>query len=101
SFLHTYFFILFSSHLYNVSFFFFFSSRRRHTRYWRDWSSDVCSSDLPEEAADNRRGWAGCSRHLQRAGARRYRSRAQNLTFNPSWPWRGLKTSRGVLKLAT
>src|SRR3712207_5636011 len=29
--------------------FFFFSSRRRHTRYWRDWSSDVCSSDLEEE----------------------------------------------------
>src|ERR1039457_3628600 len=27
-------------------FFFFFSSRRRHTRYWGDWSSDVCSSDL-------------------------------------------------------
>src|SRR3712207_7320834 len=27
-------------------YFFFFSSRRRHTRYWRDWSSDVCSSDL-------------------------------------------------------
>src|SRR3712207_8046799 len=25
---------------------FFFSSRRRQTRYWRDWSSDVCSSDL-------------------------------------------------------
>src|SRR3712207_7227519 len=25
---------------------FFFSSRRRHTRYWCDWSSDVCSSDL-------------------------------------------------------
>src|SRR3989449_7110499 len=27
-------------------FFFFFSSRRRHTRCSRDWSSDVCSSDL-------------------------------------------------------
>src|SRR5207249_9408005 len=26
---------------------FFFSSRRRHTRSKRDWSSDVCSSDLP------------------------------------------------------
>src|SRR5207247_8485901 len=26
--------------------FFFFSSRRRHTRSTRDWSSDVCSSDL-------------------------------------------------------
>src|SRR3712207_7349873 len=30
--------------------FFFFSSRRRHTRYWRDWSSDVCSSDLGNTA---------------------------------------------------
>src|SRR3712207_9394823 len=29
----------------------FFSSRRRHTRYWRDWSSDVCSSDLPLDLA--------------------------------------------------
>src|SRR5256884_4342478 len=29
-----------------VMFFFFFSSRRRHTRCSRDWSSDVCSSDL-------------------------------------------------------
>src|SRR5204863_6252303 len=27
-------------------YFFFFSSRRRHTRSLRDWSSDVCSSDL-------------------------------------------------------
>src|SRR5215203_106414 len=30
---------------------FFFSSRRRHTRYWRDWSSDVCSSDLGDDGA--------------------------------------------------
>src|SRR5215813_10369846 len=29
-----------------VRFVFFFSSRRRHTRCGRDWSSDVCSSDL-------------------------------------------------------
>src|SRR5439155_2432730 len=29
-------------------FFFFFSSRRRHTRWPRDWSSDVCSSDLSD-----------------------------------------------------
>src|SRR5690606_40421284 len=28
--------------------YFFFSSRRRHTRFSRDWSSDVCSSDLLE-----------------------------------------------------
>src|SRR5882757_10719897 len=32
--------------------FFFFSSRRRHTRYWRDWSSDVCSSDLCVSAGE-------------------------------------------------
>src|SRR3989449_9922278 len=33
--------------------FFFFSSRRRHTRCSRDWSSDVCSSDLALSAADS------------------------------------------------
>src|SRR3712207_6881470 len=35
-------------------FFFFFSSRRRHTRYWRDWSSDVCSSDLADDGHPRR-----------------------------------------------
>ena len=34
---------------------FFFSSRRRHTRCSRDWSSDVCSSDLEQRS----RGEAG------------------------------------------
>src|SRR5207249_6667364 len=33
-------------------FLFFFSSRRRHTRLKRDWSSDVCSSDLGIRGAD-------------------------------------------------
>src|SRR3712207_7621194 len=37
--------------------FFFFSSRRRHTRYWRDWSSDVCSSDLQSRAKQDNGGW--------------------------------------------
>src|SRR5262249_58543220 len=32
----------------SASLFFFFSSRRRHTRLVSDWSSDVCSSDLPD-----------------------------------------------------
>src|SRR2546426_2632708 len=35
---------MFSIH---VGYMFFFSSRRRHTRLQGDWSSDVCSSDLP------------------------------------------------------
>src|SRR6266403_3595778 len=34
-----------------ILFFFFFSSRRRHTRSLRDWSSDVCSSDLAAHKA--------------------------------------------------
>src|SRR5437868_14608477 len=44
-------------------FFFFFSSRRRHTRSKRDWSSDVCSSDLMEH--DRR---AGCRSGSSPAG---------------------------------
>src|SRR3712207_2868263 len=41
--------------MYYLCLIFFFSSRRRHTRYWRDWSSDVCSSDL--HVADLSAGW--------------------------------------------
>src|SRR5699024_2041211 len=36
---------------------FFFSSRRRHTRSKRDWSSDVCSSDL--HARTRKQGYSG------------------------------------------
>src|SRR5215217_7830457 len=48
-------------------FFFFFSSRRRHTIYWRDWSSDVCSSDLVRHARDP--AGHGRRRHLTPAVA--------------------------------
>src|SRR6266508_1581294 len=37
--------------------FFFFSSRRRHTRWPRDWSSDVCSSDLVDNLPVSQRNW--------------------------------------------
>src|SRR6266496_4936296 len=40
------FFFFFFKTISFIFFFFFFSSRRRHTRSLRDWSSDVCSSDL-------------------------------------------------------
>src|SRR5690606_39988769 len=33
-----------------------FSSRRRHTRFSRDWSSDVCSSDLRRDRTNKREG---------------------------------------------
>src|SRR5215813_1073499 len=40
----------------SISASFFFSSRRRHTRCGRDWSSDVCSSDLQEPRAEAKSG---------------------------------------------
>src|SRR5690606_40429933 len=45
-------------------FLFFFSSRRRHTRFSRDWSSDVCSSDLirPPKAASCFQGFGAILR---------------------------------------
>src|SRR3712207_9435664 len=45
---------------------FFFSSRRRHTRYWRDWSSDVCSSDLRDQQALTRDEAAVVTQALRR-----------------------------------
>src|SRR5256886_1740972 len=50
--------------------FFFFSSRRRHTRFDCDWSSDVCSSDLPRRG--RRSPDAGADRRRRRhVGGRR------------------------------
>src|SRR5690625_2993132 len=80
--------------------YFFFSSRRRHTRWPRDWSSDVCSSDLDcfDLAADIRtldmeaspydlRGWgygvvavetaAGKAEYMRRQ--KEFSARAQSL----------------------
>src|SRR6201989_3415481 len=46
---------------------FFFSSRRRHTRSLRDWSSDVCSSDLMIRHTRSLRDWSSdvCSSDLE------------------------------------
>src|SRR3712207_8137371 len=41
---------------------FFFSSRRRHTRYWRDWSSDVCSSDLGSVMVEKNKDYIAAAR---------------------------------------
>src|SRR5438132_7370784 len=65
---------------------FFFSSRRRHTRSLCDWSSDVCSSDLPlrmllTPGLDN----PGC---LLERGA--HRSAAFPIWVEPEWKFHGL-----------
>src|SRR5207253_5504473 len=54
---------------------FFFSSRRRHTSWPRDWSSDVCSSDLDEVVLSFRGGQQ--RRVDERKNLRLYRSRAR------------------------
>src|SRR5699024_11230260 len=46
-----------------VFLFFFFSSRRRHTRSKRDWSSDVCSSDLSSVTHNDVGGCSGKFRY--------------------------------------
>src|SRR5690606_39952421 len=51
--------------------FFFFSSRRRHTRFSRDWSSDVCSSDLTLSPQASRRPY-GTDRYEPKAPASDY-----------------------------
>src|SRR5215510_15687507 len=60
--------------------YFFFSSRRRHTRWPRDWSSDVCSSDLEleprrdaaekldERVVEERRAQLEAGRHARAIG---------------------------------
>src|SRR5918993_3707829 len=58
--------------------YFFFSSRRRHTRYWRDWSSDVCSSDL----------FAEVLRRLESLGGTEEMRRKDLLWFVLSWAMR-------------
>src|SRR5699024_11277786 len=65
-----------------IYFYFFFSSRRRHTRSKRDWSSDVCSSDLP--LWNRRILWIRCL-----AAHSPYLLRDSRISSTPLWktPW--------------
>src|SRR5690606_39934458 len=72
--------VSFASSIY-FHFFFFFSSRRRHTRFSRDWSSDVCSSDLCFASAELSETSNGSS--LSNFGSRR-RSRICSTRTRPS-----------------
>src|SRR5690349_6960339 len=60
---------------------FFFSSRRRHTRSLRDWSSDVCSSDLMawrNRSSRRRSRWRSTAEARPRSSARGPSSRARS-----------------------
>src|SRR6266511_4631519 len=80
-------------------FFFFFSSRRRHTRFSRDWSSDVCSSDLANDS-DYGLGAGLFTSNLEHAlrFAREVDSGTIQINASPLWradvmPYGGLKGS--------
>src|SRR2546429_1460394 len=64
---------------------FFFSSRRRHTRCSRDWSSDVCSSDLSCPAPAPRPGGTGWL-HSPHGAAPAGAARATAVHPAPAWP---------------
>src|SRR5438034_11723525 len=69
-----------------IIFVFFFSSRRRHTRSLCDWSSDVCSSDLPRSFR-NLDGRAGRMRREKIRGSDRIDVSLQfsQNRFQPRW----------------
>src|SRR2546422_8450314 len=78
-------------------YFFFFSSRRRHTRCSRDWSSDVCSSDLKAKRAPRVR------RLLVKPSLPRNGSWTRARTLARSWPDRKstrLNSSHGYISYA-
>src|SRR5690606_24100109 len=62
---------------------FFFSSRRRHTRFSRDWSSDVCSSDLAADRhSQQRHEMLHCWRaHSATSGAHHHVPESNRLVF--------------------
>src|SRR5699024_11792827 len=68
--------------------YFFFSSRRRHTRSKRDWSSDVCSSDLSRTLLDSVYRRAGTSLLLEV-----YRA---NRISGSHAPWQAVAAARGL-----
>src|SRR2546422_9108038 len=74
--------------------FFFFSSRRRHTRCSRDWSSDVCSSDL-EQIESSRRA---CERAEAIVNAELKRGLSGLATIGATAPFVGLfGTTVGII----
>src|SRR5690606_39672953 len=76
-------------------FFFFFSSRRRHTRFSRDWSSDVCSSDLTN--ANFRVEQVNASGACVAPVSGQWSMGPRELRFTPDQPWQENQLYRYVL----
>src|SRR5690349_22241871 len=77
-------------------FFFFFSSRRRHTRSLRDWSSDVCSSDLAtRESPAN--SWAEMSPAFSRRRSALMARWFRETTLPLFFPWVYTRSGRAFI----
>src|SRR5207249_6973178 len=66
---------------------FFFSSRRRHTRSKRDWSSDVCSSDLSRKLSNGRLTGGGGARISPSGSGAPFRSEERRVGKEGSARW--------------
>src|SRR2546422_5594099 len=76
-------------------YFFFFSSRRRHTRCSRDWSSDVCSSDLKLEVPEIQQQIVEIRATAREAGSRtKIAVSSRDDSIDPVGACVGLKGSR-------
>src|SRR5690606_23846590 len=84
-----------------------FSSRRRHTRFSRDWSSDVCSSDLPKNSSTTSfphpptrtTSSATCTRYAPHPAPRYAPQPPARSPSNPAWT-RSLKHAENTSALA-
>src|SRR5690606_38082165 len=78
-------------------------SRRRHTRFSRDWSSDVCSSDLSSTtrgtAKMTRKKILGVSIFVKLKGKNRKYTRKKKLRHCPARQWRHILIGKVILKV--
>src|SRR2546429_8765362 len=84
-------------------YFFFFSSRRRHTRCSRDWSSDVCSSDLRVPSSFRWSPVEGCrapATAIRRADAFAFAVSQEDVPDGSSWSAKASDYLRGYLHAA-
>src|SRR5699024_11796243 len=73
--------------------YFFFPSRRRHTRAKRDWSSDVCSSDLRKRPRRRGRNQGETVKNISCHGKTNVKNIQNPVELPPGFPYTGINTA--------